>query len=43
MKEILYNPDNLSSKDIDEVIIRTKGLIINSIIGIAKYIGCGIH
>ena len=30
MKEILYNPDNLSSKDIDEVIIRTKGLIINS-------------
>ena len=30
MKEILYNPDNLSSKDIDEVITRTKGLIINS-------------
>ena len=30
MKEILYNPDNLSNKDIDEVITRTKGLIINS-------------
>ena len=30
MKEIFYNPDNLTEKDIDEVITRTKGLIINS-------------
>lgn len=30
MKEILYNYDNLNLKDIDEVVTRTKGLIINS-------------
>ena len=30
MKEILYNYDNLKAEDIDEVVIRTKGLIINS-------------
>ena len=29
MKEVLYNYDNLTSKDIDEVVIRTKGLLIN--------------
>lgn len=29
MKEILYNYDNLTMEDIDETIIRTKGLIIN--------------
>lgn len=29
MKEIKYNYDNLSLEDIDEVIIRTKGLLIN--------------
>lgn len=30
MKEILYNYDNLKLEDIDEVVTRTKGLIINS-------------
>ena len=30
MKEILYNYDNLTLDDIDEVVVRTKGLIINS-------------
>lgn len=30
MKEILYNYDNLTPREIDEVVIRTKGLIINS-------------
>lgn len=30
MKEILYNYDNLSLEQIDETIVRTKGLIINS-------------
>lgn len=30
MKEKIYNSDNLLDKDIDEVVIRTKGLIINS-------------
>ena len=30
MKEILYNYDNLTLEDIDEVIVRTKRLIINS-------------
>ena len=30
MKEILYNYDNLKQEDMDEVIVRTKGLIINS-------------
>lgn len=30
MKEVLYNYDNLTPEDIDEVVIRTKGLIINS-------------
>lgn len=34
MKEILYNYDNLKLEDIDEVVIRTKGLIINSNNGI---------
>lgn len=29
MKEILYNYDNLTKNDIDEVVVRTKGLIIN--------------
>ena len=29
MKEILYNYDNLTKEDIDEVVVRTKGLIIN--------------
>ncbi len=30
MKEILYNYDNLKEEEIDEIVIRTKGLIINS-------------
>lgn len=30
MKEILYNYDNLTREDIDEVVVRTKALIINS-------------
>ena len=30
MKEIIYNSDNLKEEDIDELVIRTKGLIINS-------------
>ena len=30
MKEVVYNPDNLKKEDIDEVVIRAKGLIINS-------------
>lgn len=30
MKEILYNYDNLTLEEIDEVVIRAKGLIINS-------------
>ncbi len=30
MKEILYNYDNLKLEDIDEIVTRTKGLIINS-------------
>lgn len=30
MKEILYNYDNLTKEDIDELVVRTKGLIINS-------------
>ena len=30
MKAILYNYDNLKLEDIDEVVTRTKGLIINS-------------
>lgn len=30
MKEILYNYDNLNLEKIDEVVTRTKGLIINS-------------
>ena len=29
MKEVLYNYDNLTIDDIDEVVVRTKGLIIN--------------
>jgi 8-oxo-dGTP pyrophosphatase MutT (NUDIX family) len=30
MKEIFYNYDNLTKEEIDETVIRTKGLIINS-------------
>ena len=30
MKEIVFNHDNLSDSDIDEVVIRAKALIINS-------------
>ena len=30
MRKILYNPDNLTRDDIDEVVIRVKALIINS-------------
>lgn len=30
MKEVIYNDDNLKDEDMDEVIVRTKGLIINS-------------
>lgn len=30
MKEIIYNEDNLKEEDIDELVVRTKGLIINS-------------
>lgn len=30
MKEVLYNYDNLTKEDIDEVVVRTKGLLINS-------------
>ena len=30
MKEVIYNYDNLTDNDIDEVVVRTKGLIINS-------------
>lgn len=30
MREIVFNHDNLEEKDIDEVVIRTKGLIINN-------------
>lgn len=30
MKEILYNYDNLKIEEIDEVVVRTKALIINS-------------
>ena len=30
MKEILYNYDNLTPEQIDETVVRTKGLIINS-------------
>lgn len=30
MKEILYNYDNLTLEEIDETVIRTKGLLINS-------------
>ena len=30
MKEVLYNYDNLKLEEIDEVVTRTKGLIINS-------------
>ncbi len=29
MKEIFYNDDHLMKEDIDEVVVRTKGLIIN--------------
>lgn len=30
MKEVLYNYDNLTKEDIDEVVIRTKGLLLNT-------------
>lgn len=30
MKEIIYNNDNLTDKDITEIVIRTKALIINN-------------
>lgn len=30
MKEIVYNPDNLKDEDMDELVVRTKGLLINS-------------
>ena len=30
MKEVIYNDDNLKDEDVDELVIRTKGLIINS-------------
>lgn len=30
MKEVIYNPDNLTEKDIKEIVIRIKGLIINN-------------
>ena len=30
MKEVIYNNDNLKEEEMDELIIRTKGLIINS-------------
>lgn len=30
MKEVIYNTDNIKDEDMDELIIRTKGLIINS-------------
>ena len=29
MKEVLYNYDNLTTADIDEVVVRTKGLLVN--------------
>lgn len=29
MNEIIFNHDNLEEKDIDEIVVRTKGLIIN--------------
>lgn len=29
MKEIIFNHDNLEEKNIDEIVVRTKGLIIN--------------
>ena len=29
MKEIIYNYDNLNNDEIDEIVVRTKGLIIN--------------
>ena len=30
MKESIYNYDNLKLEDVDEVIVRTKALLINS-------------
>ena len=30
MKEVIYNDDNLKDEDMDELVVRTKGLIINS-------------
>lgn len=29
MKEVIYNYDNLKENEIDEIVIRCKGLIIN--------------
>ena len=30
MKEIIHNRDNLTKKDITEIVVRTKALIINN-------------
>ena len=30
MKEVLFNPDNLTKEDIEEVVVRTKAIIVNS-------------
>ncbi len=30
MKEVFFNPDNLTKEDIEEVVVRTKAIIINS-------------
>ena len=30
MKEVIYNYDNLKENEIDEIVIRCKGLIINN-------------
>lgn len=30
MKEVIYNPDNLTEKDIKEIVIRVKALMINN-------------
>jgi len=43
VKEILYNYDNLSSKDIDEKVVRVKALIINSNNEILLGYSCGTY
>lgn len=30
MKEVIYNYDNLKENEIDEIVIRCKGLIVNN-------------